>query len=378
MKILHIANDYSGSKIYYNLVKNLDELGVEQMVYTPIRNKKHINGNYYSFKHDSSNIVYSNILTKYCRINFWHKKNKILSNIQRQNLNNISLIHAHTWYSDGAIAYELNKLYGTPYIIAVRNTDINIFLSYMFHLRFYGRCIIKNASKIIFISPAHRKRVLSHPSMRKIRADIEAKSIVIPNGIDDFWLKNRYPQKLQRIDENIFKLIYVGNFNSGKNVERLIKSVLELNKNHKIKYQLTLIGGGGDREKIIRSLADKYRDIIFYKGKINDLCELLEEYRHSDAFAMPSLAETFGLVYIEAMSQGLPVLYSQDEGIDGFFSSEYCVSCNPNDIRSIKESIERLRTNYSLFKIDFNFLSDSFNWGKIALTYAHIYKNSIN
>ena len=34
---------------------------------------------------------------------------------------------------------------------------------------------------------------------------------------------------------------------------------------------------------------------------------------------MPSFPETFGLVYVEAMSQGLPIIYTKGQGIDGYF-----------------------------------------------------------
>jgi glycosyltransferase involved in cell wall biosynthesis len=47
--------------------------------------------------------------------------------------------------------------------------------------------------------------------------------------------------------------------------------------------------------------------------------KLLNNYRNSDIFIMPSYNETFGLVYIEAMSQGLPIIYTQNEGVDGYF-----------------------------------------------------------
>ena len=55
-----------------------------------------------------------------------------------------------------------------------------------------------------------------------------------------------------------------------------------------------------------------------FVGKVDSLPVLKSYYERSDFFTMPSKAETFGLVYIEALLQGLPVMYTQNEGIDGF------------------------------------------------------------
>ena len=38
-------------------------------------------------------------------------------------------------------------------------------------------------------------------------------------------------------------------------------------------------------------------------------------YRENDIYVMPSIIETFGLVYAEAMSQGLPVIYTRGQGL---------------------------------------------------------------
>ena len=39
MKILHICNDFAGSKVYVNLVKKMDDIGINQIIYCPVRNK---------------------------------------------------------------------------------------------------------------------------------------------------------------------------------------------------------------------------------------------------------------------------------------------------------------------------------------------------
>src|SRR5690606_32772754 len=60
----------------------------------------------------------------------------------------IKMIHAHTWYSDGGVAYLLSKKYNIPYITAVRNTDLNVHYKYLLHHRKFGKEILKNANKV--------------------------------------------------------------------------------------------------------------------------------------------------------------------------------------------------------------------------------------
>lgn len=56
-----------------------------------------------------------------------------------------------------------------------------------------------------------------------------------------------------------------------------------------------------------------------FHGRIRDENILEEYYSKADIFAMPSSYETFGLGYVEAMLQDLPILYTHNEGIDGFY-----------------------------------------------------------
>lgn len=74
--------------------------------------------------------------------------------------------------------------------------------------------------------------------------------------------------------------------------------------------QLVLVGQGDDRprlESLARSFPSAVQSRVFFTGYASD--ELLERlYRQSYVFAMPSLGEGFGLVYLEAMSRGKPCL----------------------------------------------------------------------
>ncbi len=95
-----------------------------------------------------------------------------------------------------------------------------------------------------------------------------------------------------------------------KNLKALINAC-EILKNEDFKIRL-LVVGDGDQLSYFKSQTYK-TEIIFY-GFISKREQLRNIYKDADLLVLPSLLETFGLVYPEAMSQGLPVIYTRGQG----------------------------------------------------------------
>src|SRR5690606_27011809 len=111
------------------------------------------------------------------------------------------------------------------------------------------------------------------------------------------------------------KVLYVGQFIPRKNIKELILAI-EILRRKNFNIELNLVG---DCHKMKFDEVEKPN--IKFLGKITDRRQLINIFRNNHIFAMPSCNETFGLVYIEALSQGLPVLYTKDDGIDGFYEN---------------------------------------------------------
>lgn len=371
--ILHISNDYSGSTVYKNLISELDNRGIKQIVYTPVKSANSIGKNEITLNIEESSLIYSNILNMHLdRIFYKYKINKILRNVESKvQVDKIKCIHAHTWYSDGGVAFELYKKHNIPYIIAIRNTDLNLFWK-LPYLKNYGLKILKNASKVILISEAYKNRLLDEEIIYRY---INDKYKVLPNGVDKYWLENSV--KVRSVNKTDFiNILYVGNFNSGKNVENLIKAVLLLNGKYG-NVKLSLVGGGGSSHKRVLKLIDKSPHTLKYYGKVMDKEKLLSIYRNHQIFAMPSKHETFGLSYAEALSQGLPIVYTKGQGFDGFYEDGhvgYAVSAL--SVENIANGIKYLIENYdtiaeNVAKLD---LDKDFNWINIAAKYKGLYE----
>jgi L-malate glycosyltransferase len=374
MNLLHICSYYSGSKLYSNLIKELANSNINQDVFVPIKDKNQIGRNELAKdEFESISFYYVNILKKSDRLFFERKINKQFQWVEKNILSkkNIDFIHAHTVFSDGGTAYKLNKKYGINYIVNVRNTDINYFYKYRIHLRPLMYEILLNAKQIVFISHAYKKKIMS-VLPKDILEKIKDKIIVIPNGIDDYWHEN--PSSPKSLNSENVKMLYIGRIDRNKNVKAIITVLNYFVKNGK-GYSLDIIGTGPLEEKM-KSFSKKLGvdQKITFHGHLKERENILSIMNDSDVFVMPSYTETFGLVYIEAMSRGIPIIYTKGEGIDGFFEEgKVGYSVDPNNWDQIYSKILKINEGYYDISIECKKMAKDFKWKYISDIYLGIY-----
>ncbi|HAT4248989.1 glycosyltransferase family 4 protein [Clostridium perfringens] len=364
MNILQICSDYYNTKLYQNLFSELSN-NVNNTICVPVELSKERKNE----KHGKDKILSLPCFEKKDRINFFKKNNKIFSAIKRDiKIEEFDIVHAHTLFTTGYIAYKIKKEFNIPYVVAIRNTDINIFLKYKFWLRTLAREIINNAEKIIFISPKYKESVISKYIKINNRQLICEKSIVIPNGVDKFWLNNK-SVKNNNFESKKIIFTQVGRLDKNKNHKYSIKLIKALKT---LGYDAYLnIIGEGPLVKKIEEYEKKYSFIKYY-GSL-DKEDILKVYNKTDIFIMPSKKETFGLVYIEAMSQGIPVLYSQGQGIDGYFKINEIGNSITEDIFEDIKKIKYILKNYNIISKNCFEKVNCFNWDIIAKKYLNIY-----
>lgn len=376
MRILHLCTYYVGNQLYKNMASTFSQKGIAQDIYIPIRNQEDIDKNRLSNHDELIEYHYDFILNKYDRYFYMNKIKKQMKSVEEKVISkkNIEFIHAHTVFSDGGTAYKLKQKYGINYLVTFRNTDINTFYKYAVHLRPFMYQILLNASSIVFISEAYKKTVLSLLP-KEILKKVKDKMIVLPNGVDQFWLEESSEKMVKKEMRKSLDLLFIGTLDENKNLSTVIQAVDKLlQKNKEVKLHVVGKGPSEDKLKVLIKQLDLEKNIILH-GFVADKNRLKNIMKDCDIFVMPSFKETFGLVYVEAMSQGLPVIYTKNQGFDGFFEQGIIgYAVNPNDNQSVVTAIENISENYSAISKESIKQSKRFNWDKITNRYIDIYK----
>ncbi len=365
MKILHICSDYSGSKVHYNLYKCLDKQVDLQTVYAYFDSAEIAANNHFSTNH--SEVVYDDILNKYFRKIYPLREWWVYYNLKKKiNPSTYDCVHATTLFGDGGIALKIFKKYRIPYIVAIRSTDIMYIDKYPKLLLSYVKQIIDHASAILFVNQIAYNHFESFASLSSVWARNAKKMTLVPNGINDYWIDNIYEGN----KKNNHKICYAGLFYKRKNVIRLIEAVRKLRSEFP-DLQLDIAGDNGPDEAEIKRLSEKY-DFIHLNGRISEKKQMLDFYRRNSIFAMPSWGETFGLVYVEALTQKMKILYSKGEGIDGLFA-DVGVGVNPFSVDSISAGLRELMINFDNYTGANNINYENLRWESISNHYMNMY-----
>lgn len=371
MNVLQIANDFCHTKVHVNLFKTLDRLGVEQTIFNPVRDASLIGNN--SFEGEHTKIVYANVVKPWHRYFYHIKRRHVFSQmLKRIDCSKFDICHATTLLTDGGLAYMMWKKYHIPYLVAVRNTDINGFMDLAPHTHHAAREILLHAEKIIFISNSLKRKFEGHKAVQNIMLKIKDKMELVPNGIDEIYINNVSTEV--NLSHNV---IYVGDFTDNKNVIRIVQGVLALRKEKGFEdVKLTIIGGGRANGPQTEKIIADHPDAVRFLGKIYDKDKLIHLFRQHSVFVMASIHETFGLVYLEALSQNLPCIYTKGQGIDGLFDDTIGIAVNPLSVEDIKNALRNLlqnRQKYGNRHIDFS----KFRWQYIGEKYIKLYKDCL-
>lgn len=136
---------------------------------------------------------------------------------------------------------------------------------------------------------------------------------VIPNFVDlERYDRARQPchrSKLAQGDEKL--IMHISNFRPVKRVADAVLAFARIARS--MPARLVLIGDGPDRGKVQQTAeAEGVRDRVVFLGKQESVAEILS---CADLFLLPSESEAFGLVALEAMACGVPVVASRVGGI---------------------------------------------------------------
>lgn len=187
-----------------------------------------------------------------------------------------------------------NKL-DLPFVAGVHVSDLEVLSNPIYSIYFKSELekAYKNATKIACRSEALKKKFL------KLYPQYEDKTFVCYSGID--------VEPIERIwqPKNKVKVLTCANLIKRKNVDLVIKEC------EKLDVDLTIIGEGKELANL-KKLSSKPRFLGYLEHSL-----VLEEMKTADIFALPSINETFGMVYLEAMAMGCITICRKNDGISG-------------------------------------------------------------
>jgi len=231
-----------------------------------------------------------------------------------------------TFLADVVIAHSvhIDSIIKTNKINSTESKSLMVFLRGLFRyvwpknlaINFVELIAYKKAKNIIAVSSEIKKDLQKSFNIRS------SKITVVPNGVDieKFHPNTLYREEVRKkynVNENIFLILFVGHEFKRKGLEYVIRALPLVSNN------ITLIIAGNDSLYPYNELIEKLniKEKIVFLGPVESNIEKL--FASADLFILPTQYEPFGLVYIEAMSSGVPVLATKTEGPVEFVKNGY-------------------------------------------------------
>ena len=174
---------------------------------------------------------------------------------------------------------------------------------------------------------------------QSVKRNTGAEAVVVHNVVDTgvFLPEPRVDAR----ENGRFRFAAGGNLIHRKGYDLLLDSLAAL-RDRGLAAELEILGGG-EEEPALRQQAERLgiSELVRFRGKVSRET-MAETYRRSDAFVLASRMETFGVVYIEAMAAGLPVIATACGGPEDFVTDENGILIPPEDENALTDAMERM------------------------------------
>ena len=331
-----------------------------------------INRNLQDYKYDNVNVYFPRFL--HLPLNIFRRKlgdnffKSALNVIRRKNIK-FDLIHAHFTWPSGYAGVKLKEKYKKSLIITAHGFDVyDLPFRNSFWMEKIKRTLLYS-DHIITVSRRNFKILVEKLSVSS------SKISIIPNGFDPklFKILSKEEARVRLgLPLNRKIILNVGNLIPVKGQKYLIQAMKIVRKMKK-DIKLYIIGDG--------PLKNKIKKYIKELG-LQDIVELIGAKSHgeiplwmnaADLLVLPSLSESFGIVQIEAMACGKPVVSTYNGGSEEIIiSKDYGLLCKPADPEDLaKKILTALEKEWDRKKI--RKYSEQFTWDSITSNIIKVY-----
>ena len=294
--------------------------------------------------------------------------------------NKIDVFHAHDWLVATA-GIGLKHVFRKPLLVTIHSTEmgrrdgVHTQTEKMIHET--EAWLTYEAWKVICCSDymvSHAKWVFGLP---------EDKMVMIPNGVKTQIYKDinkgegkKFRTMFALPEEKI--VLYVGRLVFEKGIHILVNAAPKILE--KVNAKFIIVGSGYMKEQlldIVKSMNLEHK--VLFAGFLEDDI-LLKLQKYADVSIVPSLFEPFGIVALEAMAAGSPIVVSDTGGLSEIVDHNSTgVKIYPNDPESLAWGVTKilLDEKYSAYlrKNAYEKIKEKYDWKKIALKTKKIYKS---
>ncbi|HHY28301.1 MAG TPA: glycosyltransferase family 4 protein [Desulfitobacterium dehalogenans] len=247
------------------------------------------------------------------------------------------LVHAHVALPDGHAAYCLKKEIPVPTVVTIHGQDFQSTLHRGKPSRKRLEEVLLGTDRVITVSTKLKNLVKDEPYYPKAQ--------VINNGIHLAEIIKAGVRPFGAHDSGVrdkLTILSVSNLKKTKGIDLNLQALASLVKTYpNLTYRIV---GGGEEGQNLEALAENLHlgSNVLFLGKLPHQ-EALQEMAQADIFCLPSWQEGFGVVYIEAMASGIPVIGVKGEGIEDVIQhGTNGLLVRPHEVSDLVEALDSL------------------------------------
>lgn len=244
------------------------------------------------------------------------------------------IIHAHAVRWGGWAASKIANEYNIPIIITEHSSAYGLDLISKFDEKHIKKAL-ESADLVIAVGQALKKDIQKYIPDKEIK--------IIPNIIDT----NKFKKK-QKENNNKFIFFSLAYLNKNKGMDVLIKSFAKAFKGDKA-TELIIGGEGKEKENLNKLILELgVESQIHLIGSLNRN-QVVEQMNNCDVFILTSRHETFGVVYIEALASGKPVIATKCGGPEEIITEDNGLLVEIDNVKEIVDAMLQIKNEYEKY-----------------------------